>query len=360
MRLLIDDGMQIRIGTGIGKYTSYLVSELKKCQEQGDTIELNTFNSKKSSPMFRRIKYLLYINSLRFMKKCKSYDIVHFTNFAIPFFRTKGVKYITTIHDLSSFKYPETFSHLFAFYSRFMINYAIKHADLVLTVSESSRKELQELWPQCTEKIKFVYPGLYFEYNRTNNQRNFALKEINDCPYFLFVGTIEKRKNLGIVIEAFKKLKDRGRVKNYKLILAGRDGYGAEVYRDTISRFGLEEDVILTGYIESNDISKLYDEADAYIFPTVYEGFGSTQLECMAHGLPIILSDIPTNREISKDYGLFFDLEDINTLTIQMEKIIGGEVDRKESEKKAKKKLKRYQWSNLIRTYMSIYKGVLR
>lgn len=91
----------------------------------------------------------------------------------------------------------------------------------------------------------------------------------------------------------------------YKLVLAGRKGFGFEEYEKLINESKYKKDIIVTGYLSSNDVIKLYKEASAYIFPSVYEGFGSTQLECMVNHLPLILSKIPTNIEVSKAYGLF-------------------------------------------------------
>lgn len=99
-------------------------------------------------------------------------------------------------------------------------------------------------------------------------------------------------------------------------------------------------------------------EASAYIFPSVYEGFGSTQLECMVNHLPLILSKIPTNIEVSKAYGLFFDLEDGQGLEKQMNKIVDGEYDYQEKNKVADDICQRYSWESLIDSYIEVYKDM--
>jgi len=144
----------------------------------------------------------------------------------------------------------------------------------------------------------------------------------------------------------------------YKLVLAGRKGFGFEEYEKLINESKYKKDIIVTGYLSSNDVIKLYKEASAYIFPSVYEGFGSTQLECMVNHLPLILSKIPTNIEVSKAYGLFFDLEDGQGLEKQMNKIVDGEYDYQEKNKVADDICQRYSWESLIDSYIEVYKDM--
>lgn len=361
MRILIDDGMQIKVGTGIGKYSLYLYKELKKHLEKKDSVELFQFDKGNSSKKQGRLKYLLYINSNKFLKKCGQFDVVHFTNYAMPFRKNRKTKYVVTIHDLASFIHPESLSMMYRVYNQFIVKLAIKNADQILTVSESVKNEIIERWPEVKEKVKVAYPGLYSEFETENIAEYYEselLKNIQWKKFFLFVGTIETRKNLQIIIQAFLEIKREKEEKNYKLVLAGRKGFGFEKYERLINESEYRNDIIVTGYLSSNDIIKLYKEASAYIFPSVYEGFGSTQLECMANHLPLILSKIPTNIEISKDYGLFFSLEDREELKEQMKKIINSDYNFQEKNQIADKVCKEYSWECLIEVYIKFYKCI--
>lgn len=171
----------------------------------------------------------------------------------------------------------------------------------------------------------------------------------------MFVGTIESRKNLGIVIKAFINMKAADKGNKFKLILAGRPGFGYEEYETLILESDCKNDIITTGYLVSEDVTKLYKKAAAYVFPTAYEGFGSTQLECMVNHLPLILSDIPTNREVSADYGLYFELGNIEQLQMRMEQIVQGDYDYIEQNELADQICKKYLWSNLIQSYIEAY-----
>lgn len=359
MKILIDDGMQIEVGTGIGKYTKYLYKYLNKNAE--DEIELIRFDKGNSSKKLGRLKYLLYINSKLYRDHCMVYNIVHYTNYAMPLLKAKGVKYAVTIHDLASFIYPEMFSKLYGIYSRLAIRLAIKNADVLLTVSESVRKEIINRWPNAKGKVYVAYPGMYEEYNETVSQEyeNLQLLNLVNNHFFLFVGTIEKRKNVITIFKAFEQVKKDMPNCNYKLVYAGRPGFGYDELVGLIDKSNYKKDVVLTGYISSNDVNRLYKNAAAYVFPTVYEGFGSTQLECMCNHTPLILSDIPTNREISKDYGIFFDLNSITTLVDAMKIIINDEYPYVEKNKVADKICDDYKWANLVKQYRDIYKRTI-
>jgi len=360
VKLLIDDGMQVSVGTGIGKYTLYLHNTVKQILNEQGHVDLLQFDKGTSGKKGGRLKYLMHINSKAYLKKCEKYDVVHYTNYAMPFRRSKKIKYVVTIHDLSSFLYPETLPFVYRLYSQAVIHYAIRYADVVLTDSYAAQKEIAEKWPNYACKVKVAYPGIYDEFNPEPETANIGyklevLKQLVTKRFFLFTGTIETRKNLSIVIKAFLALKGSGKADDYKLVLAGRAGYGYDQYLDLVKDSDYKSDIIFTGYIDSVDCKKLYQDAAAYIFPSVYEGFGSTQLECMINHLPLILSKIPTNLEISRDYGLFFDLEDQKSLEEQMCLIINDQYDEKQKNAVADQICGAFTWDNLIGNYLEAY-----
>lgn len=359
MRILIDDGMQIKVGTGIGKYSLYLYNELKKVLKDNDSVELSQYGKGNLFKWQGRLHYLRYINSHDFYMKCGNYDVIHFTNYAMPIKKNKRTKYVVTIHDLASFLYPESVSKLYGAYNRMVIRLAIRQADVILTVSESVRREIIERWPRIEAKVKVAYPGIYSEYDSSNTlyeYRSDKLIGLGGAKFFLFVGTVESRKNLGVVIKAFINMKAIDKGNKFKLILAGRAGFGYKEYETLIQEADCKSDIITTGYLSSEDVIKLYKDAAAYVFPSVYEGFGSTQLECMVNHLPIILSDIPTNREVSGSYGMYFELGNVGQLQTRMEQIVQGDYDYIAQNELADQKCKKFLWNNLIHSYIEAYK----
>lgn len=359
MRVLIDDGMQIKVGTGIGKYTLYLYDAIKAELSEDDVLELFQFDKGNASKSKGRLAYLREINSAKYRKMTASYDVIHYTNYAMPFLKNKKSKYIVTIHDLASYLYPKSVSFAYRIYNQLIIRHAIRSADVILTVSESVKSEICQKWPSAQRKIKVAYPGLYFEFDDKMVEKEYQLPSLvglKPKTFFLFVGTIENRKNIGFVIDAFIQWKKKNR-NEYKLVLAGREGYGIEDYKEIINSSEVKNDIILTGYISSQDVNKLYSEAAAYVFPTVYEGFGSTQLECMVYGLPLILSNIPTNHEVSDSYGFFFDLDNIEMLIAQMDKVANHDFSDDELNQAGKRILSKFDWKVLVKDYVKYYTG---
>lgn len=302
---------------------------------------------------------MAHINSYKYYKDSGNFDVVHFTNYAMPFIKNKKTKYVVTVHDLAAFLHPETFSGSYTLYSQFIINLAVRKADVILTVSESVRKEIIQKWPQYADKVKVAYPGLYSEFDNRSVPKQYdseILRHIQRKKFFLFSGTLELRKNLGIIIRAFVQMKEKNKDNDYKLVLVGRPGFGYEEYKRLIDEAACKDDILVTGYVSSNDLVMLYKEAAAYVFPSVYEGFGSTQLECMTNHLPLILSDIPTNREVSGEYGLFFKLGDVDELEERMQDIILQRYDTDIKNRIADKSCSQYSWESVIESYMEAYR----
>jgi len=363
MKILIDDGMQIQLGTGIGNYSLELYQNLKKyCQSTLD-VDLISFERKHKSKLLDRLEYIKYINSDEYLRKTEEYDVIHYTNYLLPFKRHEGTKYVVTIHDLVAFLYPETLNFLYRYYNQFSIKYSIKKADKILTDSYSVKNDILKFWPKYSKKIEVIYPGIdYTNFKEKENIKCYEninlTNEIEKKKFFLFIGTIEKRKNIDFIIDAFIKLKEMPVSANYKLVLAGRLGYGADDFIKRVKLSKFTNDIIFTGYISNNDRRKLYNDAASYIFPSIYEGFGLPVIECMVYNLPLICSNIPTNNELAKEYGLFFDLKDINTLVKQMYNVIDKNYSDNKLKIVADEKLKLLNWENNIKNYKECYRNI--
>lgn len=363
MRILIDDGMQVEVKTGIGNYTQYLYNNLKKNKKIQKVDLLKTRNISKCK-FFGRLRYLYYINSKKYRNLTSKYSIIHYTNYAIPFFRNKNTKYVVTVHDLAAVLYSNTLPFLYRIYSKFILRYTIKHSDLIFTVSNSVKEELKRYFPKEVHKVVVGYPGLYETEEISNNKcsniyHNDILNQLEKKKFFLYVGTIEMRKNISLILNAFLNVKKKYKeASEYKLVLAGRPGYGYDEFVEIVNNSSYADDVIFSGYVNNSDCNKLYKDSAAYIFATIYEGFGSTQLECMKHHTPLILSDIPTNLEVSGEYGLFFNVNNQGSLEQQIKKIIMGKYDEKKHNKIADKISKKFTWNNVIDDYIAGYHKV--
>ena len=360
MKVLIDDGMSIRKSTGIGNYTWYLYNALVK---NGIDATLNCFETKAKNKLLKRIKYLFYINSKKFLKMSSKYNIVHFTNFNLPIFKNKKAKYVVTIHDLGVFIVPKTFSLLFRVFSKLSIKHSLKHADLVLVISQSVKNEIIERFPKYSDKVTFIYPGHYNAikkeyYDKLVFDSSVLNSSIGNRGFFLFVGTIESRKNISFIIDSYILFRNSNPSTHVKMVLAGRFGHCSKFILKKAQNSQFSSDIIFTGFVSTDDINKLYNSALGYIYAPIYEGFGSTQLECMSCGLPLVLSDISTNREVSREYGVFFELKDKHSLSEKMKYLISDHIDYQKIYQIGNMICKHFSWDLLVTQYIKAYKDI--
>ena len=235
---------------------------------------------------------------------------------------------------------------------------------MIFTISKSVEKEIVEKFPKVSRRIRTTWLGLYdgiCPLDTYPDYENPKLKNIDKSDYFLFISTVEKRKNVSLVLEAFIQLKKTlEKAKNYKIVIVGRPGYGYDEFVEIANQSGYAEDIIFSGYTSDSDCNRLYNHAKAFVFPTIYEGFGFAQIECMKCHLPIILSDIPTNREISREYGEFFDLDRPETLVQKMKLFVNGEYDYQRKNRLADQYIKDFDWKKIVEQYMTYIENALK
>lgn len=202
---------------------------------------------------------------------------------------------IVTIHDLAFMVNPKWFSKKFAFAYKFLIPKVAKKAKHIITVSNSSKSEISELLSLPFNKISVVYNGITF----INEDIQHAAPLLND-KYFLTVSSIDPRKNLQNLIDAFQKWN----TSNTKLLVIG--GKNASfAYKDV---YGVNNNVKYLGYVSDKELINYYKNALCFVYPSLYEGFGLPPLEALALGTNVIVSDIPSVREVCKDFALkYFD-----------------------------------------------------
>lgn len=349
MRILIDDGMQIERRTGIGNYTRFLLEAMRST----DGIDVALVSHDRSDGRIAaRLGYLLEINSKEYYDFAADYDAVIFTNYAIPIRAQKGVV-IDCIHDLAAFSYPETLPRFYSVYNRAIVKHAVKNADGIVTVSKTVMDEICDMFPSASGKVSFAWPGRFGNISVSDDLSEFDDKRLEGVakhPYFLFVSTVEKRKNVEYVIEAFRefKLATQGDV---FLVIAGRPGFGYDDIQKVAVSSGFCDSIIFPGFVSDNDLNLLYRSASALVFPTLYEGFGVSQVECMVYGIPSLVSDIPVNHEVSRDYAAYFDLGDPSSLAREM-MVVAEKKGQDEKRDIALRYLEDFDWSRVVECYL--------
>ena len=364
MRIALEDGFAVEKGTGIGQYTLNLSRRLGAFPEI-ESIHLieKPFLSKVPSAALRRILYIAWLNSkLQLLLRREKVDIVHFTNYLVPTLRFSNAKYVVTIYDLTAWRFPETLPPAYIAYIKGAVSHAVKAADLIFTLSDAVKREIIELFEIDSERIRTVYSGIAQSFWEAPKKRPSELRAIRDKygisqDFLLFIGVIEKRKNVITLVKAFEILMDR---MDLQLVLVGRPGYGFRKVEKYIRENHLRGKVILTGYVSEEEKLALYDSATLFVYPSLYEGFGIPLVEAMVRKVPIVASKIPSTEEVAGEAAIYYeDLLNHEALAERILELIKNDVLRQDLVEKGLKRACDFSWEKVSKRHLQAYRELL-
>jgi len=287
--------------------------------------------------IFRAFRMLITIPiQMRRLKIDAVVEPAHFGPFNLP----KKMKRISIIHDLSPILFPQYHLWHSQILQRIFLKGILKRAHYIITNSEYTKNDIENYYPFTKNKVTAIYLG-----NDLKNELMHHPKESIELPqkYFLFVGTIEPRKNLKTLLDAFEKFKMEDQ-KDFKLVLVGDMGWKSNSFLKQLKRCKYRDEIIQPGYVRRMDLINYYKNAIACIMPSYYEGFGMTIVESMSCGTPCIVSDISSLPEIGGDAVLKFDPNCSEELKNQMIEICKPEVQRNLVAKSLKRS-SQFDWS---------------
>ncbi len=310
-------------------------------------------------------KLLNYLNRQKF-------DLVHFIQFNHPILYKKP--FVVTVHDLTMVGYLHRSNPVKRAAFGKVMKSAVKDSKKVITISEFSKKEIIDYYRTDPDKIKVVYNGLNHEsYNNgIKNQKSrikkFKEKQKVGGSYLLYTGAWKKHKNLIRLLKAFEQvLKLRVEKDQLQLVLAGKmDDNEPEVMteierinKSLNTKYHIPNAIIVTGYIDEDDLPLAYAGALAYVMPSLNEGFGLPPLEAMACSTPVISSNVSCMPEILGDAAYYFDPLDINEIAKAIEMIVSDKELRSELIKKGLKQAAKYSWNKTAKETLAVYKSLL-
>ena len=249
----------------------------------------------KKIPFHLRLRQMFYFPKL--VKNLKPDHVIELAHFG-PFGLSKKIKRTTVIHDLTPLNYPEFHSTLSNIMHRLLLPKIIKNANSLIVNSTSTKIDLEKFDPNSKHKISVIFPEIVF-----TDEPN-SLKQTQG-KYLLAVGTIEPRKNYETLLKAFELVGNNDSKIN--LIIIGSMGWKMNHFADLIEKHPHKDRIKITGYIERKELQEYYKNAFAFVFPSHFEGFGIPILEACNYGLPMLLSDIPTSKEIAKESAIYFN-----------------------------------------------------
>ncbi|MFA5984334.1 MAG: glycosyltransferase family 1 protein [Methylococcaceae bacterium] len=303
---------------------------------------------------YRQLSPLL----LRQRLKAFSDHLFHGPNFYLPPCHGPAV---ATIHDLSIFRYPEYHPPERVAFMQKEIPLSLSRANFLITDSEFIRREVIEFfnWPE--DKIRAVPLGVADKYRPRSGAQTQAMLDkfgLGYQGYALFVATIEPRKNIGTLLDAYEALPTALR-KRYPLVLAGDYGWRSEAIHRRIEQGQQAGWLRYLGYVAEDDLPVLFSGARGFVYPSYYEGFGLPVIEAMASGLPVLISNRSSLPEVASGAGLIVEADDVMAMTENIRVLLEDENWRYAAGKRSLEIASRYSWELTARATVKVYQDVL-
>lgn len=282
-------------------------------------------------------------------------DILFVPAHTVPFIHPKETTVV--IHGLEYEMYPKAYSLLERIYMRFVIKNSCRWANKIICVSENTKMDVKRLYGVDEEKMKVIYEG----YEKVESNRYQALSintkyQMLNAKYLLFIGRLEERKNVGGIIEAFEILKEKYGIP-HKLILAGKPGFGYDEIKSKIQNSKFKTDIIEPGYISEGEKWELLKNADVFVFPSFYEGFGLPILEAQNSFVPVVTSNVSSIPEVADAAVLYVDPNNSEEIAENIYILISNENARENIVKRGIENIKKFSWANCAKEISELLKN---
>ncbi len=285
-------------------------------------------------------------------------DVLFVPGHVIPVVHPAGS--VATIHDLGHLRYPEAYPRSMLKYLAWSTDHNVRCAAHLLADSQATKQDLVNHLGVAPERVTVVYPGLRDPcgppQDRAAVDRVLAEYGI-EGPYVLYVGTLQPRKNVERLIEAFAKARKAGRLRE-RLVLAGRIGWLPDGILRRLSAAG--EEVTLAGYVPDDHLPALYAGATLFVLPSLFEGFGMPVLEAMACGAPVLAADSSSLPEVVGEGGVLFDPLDADALAEAIRWLCEHEAFREELRQQGFKQARKFTWEDAARRTLEVLDRVGR
>ncbi|MGL4875305.1 MAG: glycosyltransferase family 4 protein [Clostridium sp.] len=370
MKIAIDSrSVNLHSGTGIGTYTDNLISEMIKINTKdlftliwtGDLHE--KFKQSNVEYVYTSGKHNLFFERYYIPNNLidKNIDLYHIPQNGLGFPFEKDLNTIVTIHDLIPYTMPETVGP--GYLKRFLRDMPniVENSKGILTVSEYSKKDILRFFQGYPEDKIFVTPlatnGSYRPLDKDLCRKEISKKFNFNTPYILYIGGFSSRKNVKALIDAFIDCKS-SLLKEYKLLIVGSlkdDG-------ETLLNYAKEKDmlssIIFTGFVENSLLPILYNGADVFVYPSLYEGFGLPPLEAMSCKTPVISSNVTSIPEVTDDAALLINPNKAEEISKALITILNNTQLKSDLTIKGYEKSLQFSWRQTAKQTLDAYKHI--
>ncbi len=358
---------------GTESYAISLINALIRIDEQNDyfvfTNQESTNLSLPTSKRISRVPCQVYATNrasryaweqLILPRKVKSLQInlLHSLGYVQPL--RLPCKSVVTIHDLNFYNIGHMMSKTKRIALQFFVTRSAKAADHIITVSEFSKKQIVEILGVPPEKVTVTYNAM--------KERPYHLVEFEELkskynirqPYIFGLSSPSPHKNIANLVRGFALLKQRG-ANDLKLVLAGHLPKGSNDLTKALDDVNIlvREDIIFVGYVPDSVLPSLYSYAEAFVFPSLYEGFGIPILEAFSCGTPVVCSKMAAIPEVAGDASIYFDPHNIEEMADAILKVLIDGSLRNELIERGKSRLKLFSWEKTAEQTLAVYKKVL-
>lgn len=264
-----------------------------------------------------------------------------------------NIKTVIYILDVSYLHFEDLFKKSDLYKLKYWGGYSIKKAKKILTISESSKSDIIESYGLSSGKVRVVYPGVK-DIKTTITMEEFNKKYGITRDYVLFVGTLQPRKNIIRLIEAFSKVDS-----SVDLVVVGKKGWQFEEILEAPKKFNVEGRVKFIHDVEEGELPSFYENAKMLVLPSLYEGFGLPVLEAMQKGCPVITSNVSSLPEAGGNAALYVDPENVSDIAEKIQKVLNDDNLRVEMIKKGKEHVKNFSWEKAAKETLAVLEGVV-
>jgi glycosyltransferase involved in cell wall biosynthesis len=370
MRVLIDCTQISRLKAGVGVYAINLVRELIGLNAdmrlwllvQDDDPEFLFDDDcvtvvRVPARSFRRLPFRFLLEQAYIPWLCYKYriDVVHSLHYAFPLIPLRARK-VVTVHDMTSFKFPEVHTRFRGLYYRFFLRASRRGADHLLFVSRSTHNDYQRKFHRNDESchVAMLGTGPEFHAHLDPQRVDTTLQKYEvKKPYILYVGTLEPRKNLTRLVEAFAGLV-RG-YPDHTLIIAGKKGWMYDKLFETVHATHMDERVKFLGFIPEEDKPYLIRGAQIFAYPSLYEGFGIPVLEALSCGTPVLTSNVSSLPEVAGDAALLCDPMSTEALSSGLARLLASPELRKTLSFIGLAQAKKFNWKTTAEETYAAY-----
>ncbi|MBL4935855.1 glycosyltransferase family 4 protein [Clostridium sp. YIM B02515] len=369
MRIAIDArGINWYRGTGIGTYTDKVLKYLLKSDSEnyyhiywsGDKYE--EFQKENSKILMASKKYHRFFEQNYFPENLRNnnIDIFHVPQNGIGMNDNIDCKKIATIHDLIPYVMPETVGRGYLLKFLKDVPKVIEECNALITVSERSKQDILKFFPIDEDKV-FVTPlaadDKYKPLDKEKCKNLIAYIYGINNPFILYIGGFSPRKNVKALITAFSKIYKK-LDKNYDLVIVGATRDQGQYLSEFSGNLELSSKIKFTGYAPEEHLPILYNASEAFVYPSLYEGFGLPPLEAMNCGTPVITSNITSIPEVVGDAGLLINPYDETELMESLIKLLNDDKLKTYYSIKGLERAKNFSWEKTSKNTLEVYKKV--